>query len=474
VGGAVLNTRNCPKSTAFSLDRKRAPGNGARMDVSQIKDRKTLQAWLEARPQKDAIAIAHRDAVRQTGRLYESASFRAKWNFDRSAITLLRCLLTSAAAHNFLTPEVVEATKSATFNARDTADAADDDANYISARTAVYAARAAGRAVHDADAASVHASAVINSNSGLPIDSTGIWQATQQDAIALESGLDPLTLPLWHTDTPPDWFTTANAAMHTYWRTENPTHWSFWLRWYDAAIAGTPLDWQLQHAIALIPNNIWKSVFGPADAEATGPGAVAEAIAKIEAAHENAQKEPSLETQISRLPTPSASQIATTQAAMQHNRSMLPPTFDAIEGLILLEIERLQRLNFKDDLDQAEAHRQIRILTTLYEAICALRDQLPEIGPVTEDQAKTSVSLVSLYGRKFADLPRTKVDEVIDGAWSTGRGILQAGLIGTTTIIGVAYGLPALAAVTIGAMVFAPKNAADLVKAARETLSPKP
>jgi hypothetical protein len=159
---------------------------------------------------------------------------------------------------------------------------------------------------------------------------------------------------------------------------------------------------------------------------------------------------------------------------MQQNRTMLPPTFDAIEGLILLEIERLQRLNYKDDLDQAETHRQIHILITLYEAICALRDQLPETGPVTEEQAKKSVSLVRLYAGKVADLPRTKADEVIDGAWSTGRGIFQAGLIGTTTVIGVAYGLPALAGVTIGAMVFAPKNAADLVKAARETLSPKP
>jgi hypothetical protein len=236
-----------------------------------------------------------------------------------------------------------------------------------------------------------------------------------------------------------------------------------WLRWWDAATSGHPLDWQLQHDIALIPDDIWQS----------GPGPVAEAIARIEAAHHSAQNEPSLETQISRLPAPSATQIAMTQAAMQQNRTMLPPTFDAIKGLILLEIERLQRLNYKDDFDKAEAHRQIRILITLYDAICALRAQLPETGPVTEEHAKKSVSLVKLYAGKFADLPHTKADELVDGVWSTGRGLIQAGLIGTTTVIGVAYGLPALAAVSIGAMVFAPRNAADLIKAAREAFISK-
>ena len=47
---------------------------------------------------------------------------------------------------------------------------------------------------------------------------------------------------------------------------------------------------------------------------------------------------------------------------------------------------------------------------------------------------------------------------------------MQAGLVGASAAIAFSCGLPALAGGTIGAMIFAPKNAADLIKAAREAL----
>jgi hypothetical protein len=42
--------------------------------------------------------------------------------------------------------------------------------------------------------------------------------------------------------------------------------WAFWATWYDRAMAGDPLPWDLQEQIALIPNEIWE----------TGPEAVAD------------------------------------------------------------------------------------------------------------------------------------------------------------------------------------------------------
>lgn len=56
--------------------------------------------------------------------------------------------------------------------------------------------------------------------------------------------------------------------------------WLFWSRWYARAMAGNPLPWDLQERIALIPNEIWKA----------GPEAVAEEIARIEAAFELRQR----------------------------------------------------------------------------------------------------------------------------------------------------------------------------------------
>ncbi|MEJ6389666.1 hypothetical protein [Gymnodinialimonas ulvae] len=52
--------------------------------------------------------------------------------------------------------------------------------------------------------------------------------------------------------------------------------WTFWAKWYQRAMAGDPLPWDLQEKIALIPNEIWEA----------GPEAVAEQIALIEAAFE--------------------------------------------------------------------------------------------------------------------------------------------------------------------------------------------
>jgi len=48
--------------------------------------------------------------------------------------------------------------------------------------------------------------------------------------------------------------------------------WTFWAEWYDRAMAGDPLPWDLQEQIALIPDEIWEA----------GPEAVAEEIKRIQ------------------------------------------------------------------------------------------------------------------------------------------------------------------------------------------------
>ena len=54
----------------------------------------------------------------------------------------------------------------------------------------------------------------------------------------------------------------------------NPAVWGFWHRWYRAHLEdGPPLDWKLQEAVALIPDEDWEA----------GPERVAARIAEIEA-----------------------------------------------------------------------------------------------------------------------------------------------------------------------------------------------
>jgi hypothetical protein len=113
----------------------------------------------------------------------------------------------------------------------------------------------------------------------------------------------------------------------------------------------------------------------------------------------------------------------------------------------------------------------MEVYLALHDAITRLRATLPAEGPITDEAAETSERLVRLYCRKFAELPRAKVNEVVEGVWDTGKGVVKAGLIGTTALLGVSYGLPVLAGVALGAMVFTPKSAGEIVKAARDALA---
>lgn len=56
-------------------------------------------------------------------------------------------------------------------------------------------------------------------------------------------------------------------------RTGGP--WSFWEEWYDRAMMGNPLPWDLQRQVALIDDKIWKA----------GPAAVADEIERIQRDH---------------------------------------------------------------------------------------------------------------------------------------------------------------------------------------------
>ncbi|MFN3823645.1 MAG: hypothetical protein ACK4RN_06665 [Pseudorhodobacter sp.] len=370
------------------------------MDIDGIKDKESLEAWLNTRPREDAIA--HRAALRVFS-LFGRA-MKEDWarQSDLTSLPFFWCHLISGVARKYPTPEISAAALSAALS--------------------------------------------------------DVWNAIRTDAAVIIGANDVLQCALW-SDTPPDWFTQADRETRAIWA-EAPEHWEFWTRWWDAVLAGTPLDWDLQHDIALIPDEVWKE----------GPGPVAEAIREIEARHSKVQ-ESEVQQELRKLSAAPAERIAAVQKAMEANRKTLPPTFDAIEGLILLEIERLQTRNYEDELDMLESLRQIAVFLALHEAVCGLRKALPETGPITEKDAAKSEKLMRVYAKRFAELPHAKADEVVEGVWDSAKGTVQAGLILGTTAMAMGFGLPALAGVTIGAVVFAPGRTADIVKAAKDALT---
>ncbi len=65
---------------------------------------------------------------------------------------------------------------------------------------------------------------------------------------------------------------TLLAALQGFWA-DGLDQWSFWARWYDGVLKGEPLPWEVQRAVALIPDEDWEK----------GPAWIAEKIREIEA-----------------------------------------------------------------------------------------------------------------------------------------------------------------------------------------------
>lgn len=412
----------------------------------QIEGRRDLREWAEKRKLDAGQAIAQRTALRVFP--LWSSEMGTAWAKDKkySAIPVMVQLLAAGVARHYST------SKGSAFHSLAYAVGTQSPEIPSAAAEAAHAALSAAVLKGD-DAVSLVSKAGAMASIAASDDPV-VWKQIEHDAEASGSGKDLATLPLWVGD-PPDWFINADRVGRENWARDEQ-NWIFWKQWWDGVIQGSQLNWELQRDVAEIASSIWRSE----------PDVIANAIAKILDAYE-ADLE-GFESVLSNIPAASADQIDNTRKAIELNRHVLPPTFDAIEGLLILEIERLQNSNDRDE----EWKRQIRVYLILYEAICQLRSSLAAAGAVTVAQATRAESVVRLYLSKFKELPRAKADEVIDGFWTTGRGVIQAGLIGSTTALAVSYGLPAMAGVAIGSMIFAPKNAADLVKAAREAIVP--
>lgn len=249
------------------------------MDVSEIRDKDTLEAWLESRPRQNSILIAERAASRVFP-LWGREMGR-DWARERhlTALPVCRRFVILRVARKYPTRKVQDATgrslaavHAATLAAANTslatatATLAVDAASMRATAARSYAA-AAARAANTARAA---AAAATVSRVSASAAANLVWTLIKSDCAMLVAGMDPTTTPLW-PDGPPDWFTEADQETRAIWAQE-PEHWEFWTRWWDSVIKGEPLPDQLLHDIALIPDTIWKQ----------GPGPVAEEIRKLE------------------------------------------------------------------------------------------------------------------------------------------------------------------------------------------------
>ncbi|MDN5785556.1 hypothetical protein [Pseudorhodobacter sp.] len=430
------------------------------MQAKEIKDRETLEAWLKGRPQGDSVLIATRAAL-QVAPLW-FAAMGQDWasRRDLTSLSVLRSLLISWVACKYPTDDIKSAARAAAASTR---------AAYADSAYADSAARAASvSAAHSADAVAdsayaAYAYAVTRVYAATRAaysdsDYAAVWGLVRAECEWLEAGGKALDgQPLWHDGENPfqsDW--TSTQAL---WSDPQGGPYAFWLRWYGAALQGKHLNLALEHDIALIPNEDWEK----------GPDHIAALIADLEKKYSD-QKEPSpLDDDLAQLSAAPKTKVQAVQAAIALNHEALPPTFDAIEGYITLEINRLQTLNFETDKEAEDCRRFIRVLITLYAAIQRMRANIPQNGVVTLQQASEVEKLSRLYMRKFSELPRSKADEVVNGTWMAAKGALQVTLIGASTATLMAgIGLPGMVAAAVSTMVFSPKLVPDVIKAGIE------
>lgn len=412
------------------------------MRAADIKDRETLEAWLRGRPEQDAIVIAHRAALRVLP--IWGAAMGEDWTRkgDLTALPVLHCGLISAVAGSLPAADIQDASRFAAAAAAGSAVDADAPDDAFSAAAAAVDATFASAV----DAASAAALAVTL------VDAYALVRA---DAEIVEGEGNPVRAALWSGKMPKA-LAQAERAMLAIWDSEPAARWAFWRRWWAGAKAGAPIDPQLQLAIVQgIDEETWKDT-----------DAVAARIVEIEREFRDGLG--GVAQDLLDLPPAPTSVVATVRQAMVQHREALPATFETILGYILLEVARLQARNYRDDDDAVEAQRQIRTLTTIYEAVERLSALVPDSPDMPEGEAEEAEKLSRLIFRRFCDWPRAKPGVFEDNAADLADSAYRAALVGGFACLAPMIGTAPDKALIAGAVLFGGKKIVDTAKAAKE------
>lgn len=225
------------------------------VNASEITDRETLRAWLETRPREDAVAIAWRTAARVLPLLSVDYKVQFQWSSTHHRnFYVLRQVFFAYCGESNNDAMFIDAIEYA------------GGMFYSPISEAAYNACSTVTLSRNTRAVSCvsRAAEAVSGNDD-------IWNAIPFDVSNLKMHRRGWSLELW-PDTPPEWFTKADAETRSIWARE-PEHWRFWTRWWDSVIEGKLLNPDLLRDIALIPDETWQQ----------GPGPVAKAIEAIEA-----------------------------------------------------------------------------------------------------------------------------------------------------------------------------------------------
>src|SRR6056297_2331593 len=233
-----------------------------------IRDRESLEAWLEDQPREVAVWIASRAAARALP-IWWQAVLIEDWarKRDLAALPVLRCLLKTVVFAKMSKNDLAMAATQA-FAAAKAMDSISDSGSAIALAATINAAASASRSV-DTDAAVANAAAqsakIMHSAStgaAVVVAAEAAWTAVETDAKNSLDGVLPNSIPLWSIQAhplKPEWKGIRRRVQSQ----SDAADWQFWIEWYDALLDGRPMlgdagrTWEMLERIALIDPATW-------------------------------------------------------------------------------------------------------------------------------------------------------------------------------------------------------------------------
>lgn len=420
------------------------------MEIAEVVDRESLEAYLNGLPIESGLRSAHYFALQMGARIAPvSLSFFSRQNpfklVDESPLPIFGAISTAFTVFwSDLEPISAYPASLAALELKSSAPIG------VAASTSVVSLAAA-----TANATKSHPAQITFETCSLSFArvgeftySTALRGEMRDDSIFLETGQQR---PLWMSSEMPqqiadDWSATCEHL------TADKNDWRFWIAFYERLLAGkdihanllapilsklTKEDWLGDPALVTPLFNDVLKVYDEEDAAA--------AATTVNISKGDPQS------------------IERTKTAMIESRGALPATLDAIMGYIDLEIERLQGLNYQNDAMMDEAKRQIRVLTTLRMAIGQLMPLIPTTEFMSDKDAAEAEGLVRLYVSKFQEWPRANAGDLVDNT-------IRLSLIGLTATVAPMVGISASVAAIGGAALFGSKKIAESAKAAKDAV----
>ncbi|MEM1398120.1 MAG: hypothetical protein AAGH38_11825 [Pseudomonadota bacterium] len=222
-------------------------------------DKQFIENWLGNASYEHRIAIVSRVALRRLPEIADSQNPL----FQLRLLSVLRTALTACVAARLQGSNI----KGVARRAAHASDKADTEGSKRSTDAALLVNWAA-LAVTDHD-----------NEQSYPIRTVRMLNYQEDIAVALDieclstspNASDVFFTPLWNGEDVPSETLSAFDVLGSFWLA-NYTTWQFWRRWYQCLLSGDRISWDVQFAVAMIPDEDWEA----------GPERVAARIREIE------------------------------------------------------------------------------------------------------------------------------------------------------------------------------------------------